>query len=142
VKRARGLADALEGDDGSILPLAIGYAVLALAVILVCACASSLYLAQTRLDRLADAAALAGADGFALALDGPEPRAVLTDADVRAQATALLADDDVELVAATAPDGRSARVTVRTTWRTPIVSLFVPATVTIESTATSRTALR
>lgn len=139
MRRARRL---LADEDGSILPLAVGYAVLALAAVFVCVCATSLYLAQQRLDQLADAAALAGADGFALAVDGETPRATLTDAAVHAQASALLAGEDAALVDAAAPDGRSARVTVRSEWRTPWISALVPAAVPLESTATSRVALR
>ncbi|HAQ59368.1 MAG TPA: hypothetical protein DCR63_02590, partial [Microbacterium sp.] len=67
------------GDEGSVLLLTLGYAVLAIAVILVGANAVSLYLAQKRVESVADAAALAGADGFALVLQDGEPRAVLTD---------------------------------------------------------------
>ncbi|MEN2742448.1 pilus assembly protein TadG-related protein [Microbacterium sp. X-17] len=130
-------------EDGSILPLAVGYALLALVLVFVCTCATSLHLAQQRLDQLADAAALAGADGFTIALEQGAPVATLTDAAVRAQAEAILAgEEDVVLASATAPDGRSARVEVRAQWRTPILSAFVPATVTLASIATSRTALR
>jgi hypothetical protein len=132
----------VQDEEGSILPLAIGYALLALVLVFVCACATSLYLAQQRLDQLADAAALAGADGFVLAFEGGEPVATLSDADVRAQAQAILAGADAVLVSATAPDGRSARVEVRTGWRAPILSAFVPAAVALTATATSRTALR
>ena len=131
-------------EDGSILILTLGYAVLAIAVILVCVDATSLYLAQKRLDALADAAALAGADGFTLVVDSGQPRAELTDDGVREQADALV--DDVGggavVVDAGTPDGVSARVTVAHTWRPPIVALFVPDGVGLEATATSRTALR
>ena len=71
-RRAR-LADG--DDEGSVLLLTLGYAVLAIAVILVCVDATSLYLAQKRLDALADAAALAGADGFTLAVGRRTSRA-------------------------------------------------------------------
>ena len=131
-------------DEGSVLILTLGYAVLAIAVILVCVDATSLYLAQKRLDALADAAALAGADGFTLVVDSGQPRAELTDDGVREQADALV--DDVGggavVVDAGTPDGVSARVTVAHTWRPPIVALFVPDGVALEATATSRTALR
>jgi uncharacterized membrane protein len=127
-----------------VLLLTIGYAMLALAAILVCVSATSLYLEQKRLDGLADAAALAGADGFELTLDGDAVRAELDETAVRAQAQALI--DDVGtgamLVSASTPDGVSARVTVRGRWDPPLLSLFVPDGLTLESTATSRTALR
>jgi hypothetical protein len=133
-----------EDEDGTILPLVLGYVVLALAAVFVCVCATDLYLAQKRLDGLADAAALAAADGFTLLIDQGEPRAELTESGVREQAAALLAASRTEaaLVSAETPDGVSARVTVAGVWHPPIVSMFVPDGVPIEATATSRTALR
>ena len=131
-------------DDGSVLILTLGYAVLALAVILVCTAATSLYLAQKQLDAVADAAALAAADGFELSVVGGEPVATLTDAGVRREALAMIGEigDDARLVSATTPDGVSARVTVAGEWHPPIVTVFVPDGVALEATATSRTALR
>lgn len=49
---------------------------------------------------------------------------------------------DASLTAAGTPDGVTARVTVAAQWHPPLVSLFVPDGVPLESTATSRTALR
>lgn len=136
--------DGATDDEGSILLLTIGYAVLALVAVLVCVDATSLYLAQKRLDSLADAAALAGADGFTITLAGGDPRAELTDAGVHAQASALVADvgGEATLVSAGTPDGTSARATVAGMWHPPVLTLFVPEGVRLESTATSRTALR
>ncbi len=123
--------------------LTLGYAVLAIAVILVGANAASLYLAQKHLDSVADAAALAGADGFALVLQEGEPRAILTTDGVRAQARALvdIAGSGVALVSASTPDGVSARVTVASTWHPILFSVFVPSGVALDATATSRTAV-
>lgn len=134
----------LREEEGSVLLLTLGYAVLALAVVLVCVDATSLYLAQKRVDAVADAAALAGADGFTLVVDGATPRAVLTDEDVADLAGALIADvgADVRIISAGTPDGVSARVTIAGTWHPPIAALFVPDGVALEATATSRTALR
>lgn len=127
-----------------MLLLTLGYAVLAVVTVLVCVNATSLYLAQKRLDSLADAAALAGADGFTLTLDGDDPRAVLTSDGVAAQASALVWDvgGDARLIDAGTPDGVSARVTVAGMWHPPVITLFVPEGVALSSTATSRTALR
>lgn len=137
--RAR-LTAAHAGDDGSVLPLAIGYAMLALVAVLVCVDATSLYLAQKKLDGLADAAALAGADGFVITADA---RAELTDDGVREQAEALVADvgEGARLVEASTPDGTSARVRVADVWRPPVITMFVPDGVRLEARATSRTAL-
>ncbi|WP_164234864.1 pilus assembly protein TadG-related protein [Microbacterium hydrocarbonoxydans] len=131
-------------DEGSILLLTLGYALLALAVVFVCVCATDLYIAQKRLDALADSAALAGADGFTLEVDGEVVRAELTDAGVQEQAAALLAalPGDAVLVSAQTPDGVSARVTVAGAWHPPLFSPFVPDGVPLEATGTSRTALQ
>jgi uncharacterized membrane protein len=131
-------------DEGSVLLLALGYAVLAITLVLVCVCATDLYIAQKRLDAVADSAALAGADGFVVEVEGDVVRAELTDAAVTAEAVALLRarPGEATLVSASAPDGVSARVTVTTDWHPPLVSLFVPDGVRLEATATSRTALR
>ena len=131
-------------EEGSVLILTLGYAVLAIAVILVCVDATSLYLAQKRLDGLADAAALAGADGFTLVVEEGRPRAELTDGGIREQADALIGQvgAGTRVIDATTPDGVSARVTLAGTWRPPIASMFVPDGVALQATATSRTALR
>ena len=127
-----------------MLLLTLGYALLALAVIFVCVCATDLYIAQKRLDALADSAALAGADGFALEVEGDAVRAELTDDGVQEQALALLAalPGDAALVSAGTPDGVSARVTVAGVWHPPLFSPFVPDGVPLEATGTSRTALQ
>lgn len=144
LRAANRLRAATGGEDGSVLPLTLGYAALALIAVLVCVDATSLYLGQKRLDGLADSAALAGADGFTLSLVDGEPAAVLTDAAVRAQAEALMSEvgGDAVLVDAGTPDGVSSRVTVAQEWRPPVLTLFVPDGVALEATATSRTALR
>lgn len=131
-------------DEGSVLLLTLGYAVLAIVAILVCVAATSLYLSQKKLDAVADAAALAAADGFELAVVGDEPVARLTDEAVRAQAELMVTEigGEATLVSAGTPDGVSARVTVAATWHPPVVTLFVPDGVALEATATSRTALR
>ncbi|WP_052193817.1 hypothetical protein [Microbacterium sp. ZOR0019] len=130
-------------DEGSVLLLTLGYVLLALVVIYVCVCATDLYIAQKRLDALADSAALAGADGFILAVTADGVRAELTDTGVEEQAAALVegVPGATDLVAAGTPDGVSARVTVGVDWRPPLLSPFVPDGVRLESTATSRTAL-
>lgn len=131
-------------EDGSILPLLLGYVVLAIAVIFVSVCATDLYIAQKRLDSLADSAALAGSDGFILMAGGNSVRAELTDAGVQEQARAIIAAMPTEatLVSASAPDSVTARVTVAVSWYPPLFSPFVPDGVPLASTATSRTALR
>jgi len=133
----------LDDDRGSTMPLILGYLVLAIAVIYVCVCATDLYIAQKRLDSVADAAALAGADGFRLKVEGEAIRAELDDGEISDQANAVIGivDDGAELVSAGSPDGRSARVTVRAAWAPPLLSELVPSMLLLEATGTSRTAL-
>ena len=134
-----------DDEQGSVLLLTLGYAVLALVAVLICVDATDLYLAQKRLDSLADAAALAGAEGFTLAFDdSAAPTARLSADRVRAQAEAMVTDvgGDAVLVAAGTPDGLSARVTVAGVWHPPVLTVFVPDGLGLEATATSRTALR
>ncbi|MGB4780153.1 pilus assembly protein TadG-related protein [Microbacterium sp.] len=126
-----------------MLLLTLGYAILALVLVLICADATSLYLAQKRADAAADAAALAGADGFVLTVVGGQASTQLTDAGVYEQATELLAaTGTATLVAASSPDGNSARVTVAMQWHPPVLTVFVPEGWTLHATATSRTVLR
>ena len=142
-RRAR-LVKGEPDDEGSVLLLTLGYAVLAIVTALVCVDATSLYLAQKRLDGLADSAALAGADGFTLSVIDGEARADLEPDAVRAQADALVGSvgGGAVVVSAGTPDGVSARVTVAGYWHPPVLTLFVPDGVALEATATSRTALR
>ena len=103
--------DRAGNDDGSVLLLTLGYALLAIALVLVCVSATSLYLAQKRVDAAADAAALAGAEGFTLTLSGGTPRATLTDAGIRV--SLFIAPDERQLEAALqlgAPVGRSTKI--------------------------------
>lgn len=135
--------DAAGDDEGSVLLLTLGYALLALVLTLVCVDATSLYLTQKRADAAADAAALAGADGFTLTLEGGAPVARLSDDGVHAQAVELLDMlGTARLVSASTPDGVSARVSVETDWHPPVLTLFVPDGWTLSATSTSRTALR
>lgn len=138
------LREVHDDERGSTLPLTIGFAALALVTVFVCVDATSLYLAQKRIDALADAAALAGADGFTLEVVDDEPVAVLSSGGVRQQAEALLGvvGERAHLISAEAPDGLSARVTVGSTWHPPVFSILVPQGLALRATATSRTALQ
>lgn len=136
-------ADVLRDDRGSILPLAIGYVLLAVLLIGVTVNLTSLAIAQKQADALADAAAAAAADGFTFTVVGGVPNAKLDDAGVQEQALAVVAASahDAALVSASTPDGASARVTVSLVWHPPLISVFVPDGFVLQSTAIGRTAL-
>jgi uncharacterized membrane protein len=146
------------GDEGSILLLVISSCALGLAVILLVAAASSLYLERVRLFSLADAAALAGAESFDvdgagtatpgdLVDAGGVPHPALTDDGVATAVAGFLADEpttglrELRVDGATTPDGRSARVTLSATWIPPVASLLVPDGIRIDVTSTARSVL-
>lgn len=136
-------------DEGSTLPLVAGFGALALALILVVAAASSLYLERKQLFTLADGAALVGAEAFSLGAveadaAGGAPVLQLEPDDVHRDVVRFLAStpnsglEGLVLEEATTPDGRSATVTLSAIWRPPVVTVFFPEGLRIEATATAR----
>lgn len=134
-------------DSGSTLPLVIFYGFLALALVLVVAAASSLYLERKRLFTLADGAALVGAESFdlsAVSFTGRGPRPELLPEQVHAAVASYVAGnpsdefDDLAVERATSVDGESATVTVSAVWHPPVVTVFVPDGMRIEATAVAR----
>jgi uncharacterized membrane protein len=134
-------------EEGSTLLLTIFYGFLALLVVLIVVAATSLYLERKKLFTLADGAALAGAESFALdavAIDAGAVRAALTGPEVHAAAASYLAAapqpgvEDLALTRADTVDGLSATVTVQAWWRPPVVTLFVPDGLPMEVTAVAR----
>jgi uncharacterized membrane protein len=120
--------------------------VLALAVLLGTVSASSLYLERKRLFLIADGAALAASQSFALDsvvvdVAAHTLRYRLTSADVRSAIQYFLAQvgaREIRLVTATSPDGVTAVVRLSSTWRPPLVGIFFPTGVPIEVTAQAR----
>lgn len=133
----------LQHDDGSILPLVAGLVALCGVAIVGIIDSTDLALARTNLQSTADLAALVGAESFdplSARFDGTTVSIRLTSREVRRAARRFVRDstDNVRLVAADSPDGRTARVTVRTTWSPPLGSDFFPAGFQIEATASAR----
>lgn len=134
-------------ERGSILPLTIFYAFLALVLVLLVVAATSLYLERKRLFTLADGAALVGAEAFELddvSLTPDGPRATLDSADVAAAAAGYLATaprsgfEALTLERADTVDGRSATVALSAYWRPPLLTVLVPEGIRIEVTAVAR----
>lgn len=141
----------LADEEGSTLLLTIFYGCLALVLILVVMAATSLYLERKRLFTLADGAALAGAESFALddVSVGPhEVRPELTSADVGVAVRDYLAAAphagfaDLTVRRAASVDGRSATVTLTSWWRPPVLTLVLPSGVPLEVTAVARSVFR
>lgn len=137
----------LRSDDGSTLPLVIFFGFLSLALVLMVAAATSLYLERKRLFTVADGAALAGAEAYdldAIAAGPTGPHPTLESEDVAAAVAAYLAEspDRFESLAiehAAAVDEVSATVTLSAYWRPPVLSILVPDGFRIEVTAVGRT---
>lgn len=134
-------------DQGSITPLAIGFATIALALILLAALITDVWLAHRKLYALADSAALAAAESFDPALTS-EPGIVLTDEGVTTAAQSYLTAVEVSsrysglTVVGRSPDGLSAEVDLRTSYVPALLSPFAPAWIELEAHATVRGALR
>ena len=129
------------------MPLVAAFGALGLALVLVAAAASSLYLERKQLFTLADGAALVGAEAFDLAdvtVTSGRPRAVLTPADVHRDVADFLGAapnggfEALQLEEATSRDGESATVTLSAIWRPPLVTVFFAEGWRIETTATAR----
>lgn len=132
-------------DEGSTLVLTIGFAALALALILAVTAATSLLIERRRLFTVGDGAALAAAEAFALEqvrFDGsaatPALAATAVDraaAEWTARAAGELADVRVDGASA---DSRSASVTVSSAWHAPVVSILLPEGIRLDVTSTAR----
>lgn len=135
--------DLAADETGSALPLIIGYAALALAVVLICVNATSLFLAQKRLDAPADAAALAASDGFVVTVVDGQVGIELDPHAAEQQASEIVSVSPVaaEIDAVESAGGASARVSVSGTWEPILLELFVPDGVSLSATGTSRAAL-
>lgn len=138
-------------ENGSVLLLILGYAVIALMVTAVLAGATGLYVAQRRLTAIADAAALSAAEAYDLStarLNGNTVEVALSlesvDANVRDYVRILGNDrfESLEVVSATTPDGRSVQVTLAARWQVPLVSELLPTTVDLTATSSARGVLQ
>jgi len=132
--------------EGSTVLLVIFAVLLSVAVLLGTVAASSLYLERKRLFLVADGAALAASQNFALdrvVVDVAQRRLTfrLTNTDVMAGSRAYLAAAgaaDVRLVSASTPDGVTAEVRVASMWHPPVVGLFMPEGLRLEATGRAR----
>ena len=132
-------------EDGSTLVLTIGLAALALALVLIVVASTSLSIERRRLYSVADGAALAAAEAFALEqvrFDGDSASPEIADGAVDRAAgdwVALAGSAlDSARVAGASADAHSATVTVSSLWRPPVVVLLIPDGLRLEVTSTAR----
>lgn len=134
------------GEAGSTTPLVLVLLLIATGFTVVAAAATSLHLDRLRLLTLADGAALAAAESFALddveVRDGQVLPRLEADAVAAAAAAHLAASDtaafpDVRVAGASTPDGRRAAVTLTATWRPPLLNALLPVSVPLSVTSTA-----
>lgn len=132
-------------DRGSILPLIAGLLALCGVFAVGVIDSTDLAIARTKLQSVADGAALAAAatvtPANAVLSDG-RLRVTLSNGDVSRAARQFVRDSSVSgvrLRAATSPDRRTAIVTLTQTWRAPLDSDFVPFRIRLTATARART---
>jgi uncharacterized membrane protein len=132
--------------EGSTLLLVIFAVLLSAAVLLGTVSAASLYLERKRLFLVADGAALAASQNFALdqvTVDVSDRRLTfrLTNTDVMAGSRAYLSAADaqgVKIMSAVTPDGVTAEVRVASTWHPPVVGIFMPQGIVLEAIGRAR----
>lgn len=128
------------GDDGQVMLLALAFGLLAIVLVGVVVSATAVHLERKRLLALADLAALEAADAldpgryYAAPPGGQDAPVSLTPADVRTAVEAYLAAapaasrfTELEVVEATAEDGRTVVVTLRAVADVPLLNAATAA---------------
>ncbi|MCK1801502.1 pilus assembly protein TadG-related protein [Nocardia zapadnayensis] len=145
--RKQRLGTALCSDEGSIMPLAVGFTTIALVLVILGAVITDIYLAHRKLYALADSAALAAADSFEPDY-GSDPAIIFTDVAVQREAESYLDRAQVSSrfrgldVQGESPDDRSVEIVLSARYRPALVSPFVPRGIELTATARARGALR
>lgn len=144
------MKSSLRSDEGSSLILIIFAGVISLAVVLGVMAATSLYIERKRLLSVADAAALSAAESFSLASasysQGKVSVGLTSPQVVSAVRTYLLAlpptvSQDIQIQQALTVDGKTAFVSLSSSWNAPVYSLFFPEGVRITVSSHARTVI-
>lgn len=134
-------------DEGSVMPLAVGFMGIALALILLTVVIMDIYSAQRKLYAWADSAALAAATSYSPAASA-EPGIVFTDSSVESAASEYMSRVEISKpfsslsVRGTSPDSLSVVVEVSAVYRPVWLSVLVPRGIPMQAEADARGALR
>ena len=128
---------------GSMLPLMAGLLALVLTISLGVSALASLTIERHRLQALAETIALRSAESFdpaSLRLQSGKVFTPLTESTIRDVARETLRStshlhDELVLRVATTTDGQSAEITLQSTWRPPVLTEFVPASLPVRASA-------
>lgn len=134
-----------ESEEGAVGILSVGLVLVLLLVIATVAAVTSVYIAQRKLQLLADECSDASTTRIA-SIDqsaGSGPRPVLDAAGVRGTAQTVLAQtpaavDQASVADARVVDGQTATVVLTGQAHPPILTLFLPKGVQVTATSTSR----
>ena len=138
-------------EQGSILPLVAGAALLALVVVFGVSAATSLLVERQRLFALADAAAVVAAVSFSprrVVLTSSGIFAPVTTDDVRESTRSYLGAvgpgslEDLRIERAVSVNGEVVEVTLSSLWTPPLVSDFFPTSMRIGVTARAQVFVR
>ena len=147
LRRALASRCSLAADRGSITPLAVGFATMALALVLVAAAVTDIYLAHRKLFALADSAALAAAETYAPG-GTRDPSVSYEPAAVEKAARDYLAQTQTGSgyrsiqVSGTAADPQTVVIELSARYRPALLSPFVPKGIELHAHADVRGALR
>jgi hypothetical protein len=145
--------DRTKADDGQVLVLLIGFVLLSLLILTVVMGASTVYVERKKLLSVADGAALAAADTFALAdveSDSGAPVSSLNDEAVRGSVQRYLTEtgahgrfERLTVGGGTgSPEQRTAHVVLSAVVRPPVINFLIPAGVPVTVSSDARTELR
>ena len=131
----------LNGENGSAAPLAIGLALIAVAVVLATSLASSMFLFQRRLSALADSTAISVRQDIGQPTESASNRALqkLVEKRIYAFQTVILSElPDLAVQAADMNDGLTLQINLCAKWQAPFEVSFLPSQALICSESAAR----
>ena len=131
----------LNGENGSAAPLAIGLALIAVAVVLSTSLASSMFLFQRRLSALADSTAISVRQDIGQPTESASNRALqkLVEKRIFAFQTVVSSElPDLAVQSADMNDGLTLQINLCAKWQAPFEVSFLPSQVLICSESAAR----
>ena len=131
----------LNGENGSAAPLAIGLALIAVAVVLATSLASSMFLFQRRLSALADSTAISVRQDIGQPTESASNRALqkLVEKRIFAFQTVVSSElPDLAVQAADMNDGLTLQINLCAKWQAPFEVSFLPSQALICSESAAR----
>ena len=131
----------LNGENGSAAPLAMGLALIAVAVVLATSLASSMFLFQRRLSALADSTAISVRQNIGQPTESASNRALqkLVEKRIFAFQTVVSSElPDLAVQSADMNDGLTLQINLCAKWQAPFEVSFLPSQALICSESAAR----